>query len=159
MTTVVQATMVDPAIAQGGGQRVVQASHVQQGPAPIVMGQVVQGQVVGNPVGAMGPQPMYVSAYGAGFGGGHGEEPSGPVDQPICAALLACVCCCPCLGIVAICKATEVGRANSLGDFALARKKRKEAMIWIYATMAVGFVIYALNMIVRLTSPEASQAT
>mmetsp|Transcript_37686 Transcript_37686/g.94604 ORF Transcript_37686/g.94604 Transcript_37686/m.94604 type:complete len:171 (+) Transcript_37686:94-606(+) len=168
MAAVVQATAVDPN-ATYEGQRVVQASSVSAAPAPVVMGQVVQGHVVGTPVGvtgyaphsaygggpmAGGPSPMVVGGMG-GFdvAGMHGQHME-PADEPLCAALIACLCCCWCLGLFAICKAQEVSKANAMGDYPLAHQKRKEAMTWIYATVAVGLIFYIINTALRLSMGE-----
>mmetsp|Transcript_46371 Transcript_46371/g.135065 ORF Transcript_46371/g.135065 Transcript_46371/m.135065 type:complete len:174 (+) Transcript_46371:132-653(+) len=168
---VVQATHVTPAGQTGAAPmgNVVQANPVAGAPGQVAMGQVVQGQVVGNPIGVVGlsdpydgPRP-HGGAYGGGLGpssmGGmyidtRGDPNDGPVEEPTCAAIIACCCCCWCVGLVAIFKSMEVGRANAVGEFQLARQKRKEAMMWIYATIALGVLVYGINTVIRLSSEQ-----
>mmetsp|Transcript_42171 Transcript_42171/g.90593 ORF Transcript_42171/g.90593 Transcript_42171/m.90593 type:complete len:167 (+) Transcript_42171:72-572(+) len=161
----VQATAVDP-YSNDPSSRVVQATAVSNPPNQVVMGQVVQGQAVGVPIGVVGygGQPIGVPAaamYGNGqwevvdAGGTYGE----PAEEPLCAAVLACFCCCWCVGLLAIFKAQEVGRANAMGDFALAQKKRKEAIIWIAATVFLGVFSIVLSTIWRMSSESATPET
>merc|ERR1712083_436138 len=97
-------------------------------PAPVPMGQVVQGGYGGGGYGG----PMYAMQVG-------GEH--GPAEDPMVMAVVACFCCCWCIGILAICKSMEVQRANAEGDYILAHQKRKEAMMMIYLTVGIGIVI------------------
>merc|ERR1719215_634215 len=107
-------------------------------------------QGIGGPSYGMAGGPAYGMGghtYGGGGVCGGGEYPNEPAEDPTCYALLACLCCCWCIGCFAVFKAHEVSAANAVGDYQLAHRKRKEAMLWIYATFAIGLIVYIINTI------------
>merc|ERR1719401_777641 len=106
---------------------------------------------MGQPVGAA----VHVSPATAQGYYGHQYQPQNPpgygerAEDPMCMAVIACLCCCWLIGICAILKSVEVQAANARGDFALAHAKRKEAMMWIYITVCVGLSVFIVNVIMR----------
>ncbi|CAK0823864.1 unnamed protein product [Prorocentrum cordatum] len=166
----VQATVVNP--EQGGNAPYAQgnvppmAQPYSSGPdcgAPTVIGTPIGGQPVGQPYGmrpqgmAYAPQahpPMGMSSNpysgsgysGSGYGPGGGEAFDERADSPMCLAVLACLCCCPLVGICALVKSAEVSSANARGDYSLGHIKRKEAMMWIYMTVCLGMAFYIANV-------------
>mmetsp|Transcript_94818 Transcript_94818/g.156582 ORF Transcript_94818/g.156582 Transcript_94818/m.156582 type:complete len:182 (-) Transcript_94818:103-648(-) len=144
-----------------GQARIVTATVLQQP----VMGQMVVGQPV---VGGIPPSPYggaYGDAYGGPYrgasGGAYGGAYAGayggvvaggaPAEDPTFLAIIACFCCCWCIGIVAIIKAQQVNQANMTGNFMEAHQLRKEAMQWVYATIGVGMVLQVLQLVVSVS--------
>ena len=74
------------------------------------------------------------------------EEP--PPDY-LCASILACLCCCWCLGIVAIVKSFNSRVAMSYGDQEKAERYSREAKAYIYSSIGVGILVIILNIIIR----------
>lgn len=144
---VVQATPVNPSGGQPG--HVVQAMPLGGG--------ATHGTVIGQPVYGPGGEPMQSQMHRPSYGSG-GDQMivmsvhdciDEPAPDPTCLAAVTCLCCfCP-TGLFAVLKAQEVSRANAEGNFPLAHKKRKEAMIWIYVTFAIGFLIQILQTFLR----------
>lgn len=172
---IVQATVVDPqqggSVPYAQGNFPETAQPYTNGPgaggcgAPTVIGTPIN--TVGQPYGvrpqgmAYAPSaqpPMGIAAnpyggpgyggpgYGPGGGYGHGGGFDERADSPMCLAVLACLCCCPLVGICALVKSAEVSSANSRGDYQLGHIKRKEAMMWIYMTVCLGMAFYVANV-------------
>lgn len=139
---------------------VVQATPVGESDVP---GRLVQAMpiggantVLGRPVSGPGGEPMQGSYQPRPSQSGDqiavmymGECIDEPAPDPTCLAAVTCFCCfCP-TGICALLKAQEVSRANAEGNFPLAHKKRKEAMMWIYITFAIGFLLQIVSTLAR----------
>mmetsp|Transcript_77334 Transcript_77334/g.137004 ORF Transcript_77334/g.137004 Transcript_77334/m.137004 type:complete len:166 (+) Transcript_77334:108-605(+) len=149
--TVVQAITVETNPQPGGkaGQP-VQATVV--GTAP------VQAAVVGQPVAVPG-QPVAVAGFPGAVAMGAGMVAQGgiPAEDPTILAVIACFCCCWCIGIVAIMKAQTVNQYNMTGNYAQAHAARKEALQWIYGTVGVGTVLYIINIVLRLVMASQTE--
>mmetsp|Transcript_66820 Transcript_66820/g.118719 ORF Transcript_66820/g.118719 Transcript_66820/m.118719 type:complete len:174 (+) Transcript_66820:124-645(+) len=132
-----------------------------QPPAPVVMATVVQAPavgttVIGQPIGVARHQShhSFLSSHHAFAAPSdpHAGNYSQPAEDPSIAAIVACFCCCWCIGIIAIIKAQEVSQANMNYDYARAHRKRQEAMTWIYLTIAAGIVMNLASFIISKTT-------
>mmetsp|Transcript_126102 Transcript_126102/g.223332 ORF Transcript_126102/g.223332 Transcript_126102/m.223332 type:complete len:165 (-) Transcript_126102:155-649(-) len=141
MGAVQMGEVVDPDSKGGRPMAPVQATVVQQP----VMGQTVVGQpvVVGGVPGA-----YTTGVYTGSATGGY------PAEDPTLLAIVACICCCWCIGIWAIIKAQQVNQANMTGNYEEAHRRRKEAMQWIYVTVGVGLVFTAIQIVLRISMQD-----
>lgn len=64
-------------------------------------------------------------------------------------AILSTVCCCPPTGIVSIVYSAQVNGKVAAGDFAGARKASQNAKTWVWVSVVMGIILYAL-FIIRL---------
>ena len=86
------------------------------------------------------------------------EESDQPAQRPrleapppdyLCNSILACLCCCWCLGIVAIVKSVNCSVAVSYGDRVKAERYSREAKQYIFASVGVGIFVIILNIFLR----------
>ncbi|CAK0851950.1 unnamed protein product, partial [Prorocentrum cordatum] len=102
-----------------GTQQVGLATHVRVTPQGLAYPP--------TPHRPMGMETHQPNPYAGGSGYVHGAFDE-RADPPMCLAFLACLCCCPIVGLCALMKAAEVSSANARGDFQLGHIKRREAM-------------------------------
>jgi len=132
----------------GGGCQPPQASP------GIVQGKVVGGATMAPAYGVYQQQPYGGYGDGIGIPGQEGY----PAQDPTCLAFIACCCCCWCVGIIAILKSKEVNVANERGDYVAAHEKRREAMKYIYITIAIGIAADILLFIMRIAGGKEQSA-
>ncbi|MBO7680463.1 MAG: CD225/dispanin family protein [Thermoguttaceae bacterium] len=100
---------------------------------------------------AVAPVPSGPNAYGAQNYGGqnYGGQNGGVEDIPtyIVGAILETLFCCPPFGVIAIFFSAGAISAKKRGDYLLARKKSRIAMIWVIAGLVLGFLIFLPTLI------------
>ena len=69
-------------------------------------------------------------------------------------AILSTVFCCPPTGIVSIVYAAQVNGKVAAGDFAAARKASQDAKAWIWVSVVVGIILYAILFIIVAVAPD-----